>query len=240
MTTITNPSFESSPFNSSWGDASNSQGMSYTESNFQGVTDGSNAMNIALDARSRTSGAYAYIRQAIAFDGDSLLTFDYYDSATSVFAIAILVQGVIYKEIQLGSWGQHSDVQVILNVGSGYKTLEIGLLLKSDSSSGADVTVDNLRIESWPPPHAYVKASGGSDSNDGSSWADVDAWATIDKAATTVADGTTVHIGFGSYSQTNAQDIAPVNAGSTGIKYIPETAVTGGGTGEVVITLTTS
>ncbi|MCK5217718.1 MAG: hypothetical protein KAJ93_08010 [Methanosarcinales archaeon] len=83
----------------------------------------------------------------------------------------------------------------------------------------------------------YVKASGGNDSNSGESWAN--AWATIDKAATTVADGKTVHIGFGNYSQTNAQDIAPVNAGSIGIKYLPETAVTGGGTGEVNITLTT-
>ena len=94
-----------------------------------------------------------------------------------------------------------------------------------------------LNIVYTAPTHYYVRASGGSDANDGLSWAN--GWATIDKAATTVADGAVVHIGFGNYSQTNADNITPINAGSTGIKYIPETAVTGGGTGEVVITLTT-
>ena len=94
-----------------------------------------------------------------------------------------------------------------------------------------------LVITYTAPPHRYVKASGGSDLNGGETWAD--AWATIDKAAKTVADGTTVHIGFGAYAQTNAQDISPINAGSIGIKYLPETAVIGGGTGEVVITLIT-
>ena len=80
----------------------------------------------------------------------------------------------------------------------------------------------------------YVRASGGNDGNSGASWAN--AWATIDKAATTVADGTIVHIGFGTYSsEPTPNDIAPVNAGSVGIKYLPETAVTGGGTGSVTI-----
>ena len=81
----------------------------------------------------------------------------------------------------------------------------------------------------------YVKTSG-SDSNDGTSWADADAWATVDKAATTVIDGSTVHIGFGTYNAEPANNnIAPVNAGSVGIKYLPETETTGGGTGSVIV-----
>jgi hypothetical protein len=80
----------------------------------------------------------------------------------------------------------------------------------------------------------YVIASGGNDSNDGESWAN--AWATVNKAATTVVDGTTVHIGFGTYNAEPANnDIAPVNAGAVGIKYLPETATTGGGTGSVIV-----
>ena len=79
----------------------------------------------------------------------------------------------------------------------------------------------------------YVKTTGN-DSDDGSSWAD--AWLTINKAATTVPDGVTVHIGFGTYNgEPSGNKIAPQNAGTTGIKYLPETATTGGGTGSVVM-----
>lgn len=79
----------------------------------------------------------------------------------------------------------------------------------------------------------YVKTTGN-DSNDGESWAN--AWATVNKAATTVPDGSTVHIGFGTYNAEPANnDIAPVNAGSVGIKYLPETETTGGGTGSVIV-----
>jgi hypothetical protein len=81
--------------------------------------------------------------------------------------------------------------------------------------------------------HAYVKTNGD-DSKDGTSWAN--AWATINKAATTVPDGTIVHIGFGTYNAEPANnDIAPVNAGEVGIKYLPETETTGGGTGSVIV-----
>lgn len=80
---------------------------------------------------------------------------------------------------------------------------------------------------------SFVKTTGN-DALDGESWAN--AFATVDKAATTVPDGTTVHIGFGTYNAEPANnDIAPVNAGAIGIKYLPETATTGGGTGSVIV-----
>lgn len=79
----------------------------------------------------------------------------------------------------------------------------------------------------------YVKV-GGNDASAGTSWAT--AWATVNKAATTVTDGDVVHIGFGTYSSEPANnDIAPINAGAIGIKYLPETAITGGGTGSVIV-----
>lgn len=225
MTTILNPSFEDTPFDDDWGNSSNSVGAFYTEATVQGVTDGSSAMKIAFDGRARTAGAYAYITQTFTFDGDSLLTFDYYDSAISVYSIVVLVQGTIYKEIPLGSWGQHNDIVAVLDVGSGSKTLSIGLLLKSNSSSGGDITVDNLRIEDLVTYTRYAKTAGD-DTKDGTSWAN--AWKTINKVATTVLDGTTVHIGHGTYSnEPVGNKIAPQNAGPIGIKYKPETADTG-------------
>jgi hypothetical protein len=225
MTTVLNSSFESTPFDTSWSNSSNSTGDSYTESTLQGVTDGSSAMKIAFDGGARSAGAYAYITQSIAFDGDSLLTFDYYDSAASVYSIAVLVDNVIYREIQLGSWGQHSDITAVLNAGSGTKTLKLGLLLKSNSSSGADITIDNLRIADWTAEIRYVKTAGD-DTKDGTTW--TNAWKTINKAATTVTDGATVHIGHGTYnSEPAGNTITPVNAGAIGIKYKPETADTG-------------
>lgn len=79
----------------------------------------------------------------------------------------------------------------------------------------------------------YVKI-GGNDASDGKSWAN--AWSTINKAATTIADGSTVHIGFGTYNAEPAGNkIAPQNAGASGIKYLCETATTGGGTGSVIV-----
>ena len=61
-------------------------------------------------------------------------------------------------------------------------------------------------------------ANGGDDANDGASW--TNPWATIDKAAKTVLDGAEVQIEGGTYNaEPAANDIAPVNAGTTGIKY---------------------
>ncbi len=105
---------------------------------------------------------------------------------------------------------------------------------KSDWSAGSISIVSAGYTLETSISDYYVKATGGSDSNGGSSWSD--AWATINKAATTVPDGTTVHIGFGTYNAEPANnDIAPVNAGAVGIKYSPETATTGGGTGSVIV-----
>ena len=63
----------------------------------------------------------------------------------------------------------------------------------------------------------FVK-TGGNDGSDGKSWAN--AWKTIDKAANTAVDGMNIHIEGGTYdAEPAANDIAPVNAGTTGIKY---------------------
>lgn len=96
-----------------------------------------------------------------------------------------------------------------------------------------DTIDDTYNITCYLLSDYYVKV-GGNDSLSGGSWAN--AWATVDKAATTVADGTTVHIGFGDYIlEPAANKIAPQNVGALGITYLPETAVTGGGTGTVSI-----
>lgn len=79
----------------------------------------------------------------------------------------------------------------------------------------------------------YVKTTGDNDRN-GTDW--TEAWSTVDQAANEAFDGQEVHIGFGTYSSEPANnDITPVNFGTTGIKYTPETAVTGGGTGAVTV-----
>lgn len=63
----------------------------------------------------------------------------------------------------------------------------------------------------------FVK-TGGNDASDGTTWAA--AWATINKAANTLTDGQDCHIEGGIYdAEPAANDIAPVNAGTTGIKY---------------------
>jgi hypothetical protein len=140
-----------------------------------------------------------------------------------------------------------------LNTTLGWKQLDVTNLIASslgDSTFGANVRKDygglSLIFSSsevsgkepylsitYTATNFYVKTDGN-DANDGESWAN--AWATINKAATTVLDGSTVHIGFGTYNTEPVNnDIAPVNAGAVGIKYLPETATTGGGTGSVIV-----
>jgi hypothetical protein len=49
----------------------------------------------------------------------------------------------------------------------------------------------------------FVRASGGSNSNDGKTWAN--AWATVDKAATTAVSGDTVFLGPGTFANGSTQ-----------------------------------
>lgn len=96
-------------------------------------------------------------------------------------------------------------------------------------------TDDTYNITCYLISDYYVKV-GGNDSLTGRSW--TNAWGTINKAATTVPDGNTVHIGFGVYTSSGTDKIAPQNLGASGILYTPETPETGGGTGSVTITKT--
>jgi len=104
--------------------------------------------------------------------------------------------------------------------GIPHKVYFTGGWIESDEFIGGD-----RYFNIYQEPHYYLKTTG-SDANDGTSWAN--AWATINKAAITVPDGSTVHIGHGTYNnEPSGNAIAPVNAGSLGIKYKPETADTG-------------
>lgn len=153
-------------------------------------------------------------------------------STTTNLASAVIV-GVPLNPDRWIEW----DVTNLLK-DEGGSTL--GILMKDsvETSSISDYFRYDGRTKSNPPQllidnDFYVK-TGGNDSNNGQSWAN--AWATVNKAATTVSDGGVVHIGFGTYNAEPANnDIAPVNAGTFGIKYLPETETTGGGTGSVIV-----
>lgn len=127
-----------------------------------------------------------------------------------------------------GRWVEW-DITNLLKDESG---TTLGIMIRSVETDSTSTQFNYSSSEGTNPPQLlidndfYIIASGGNDASDGQSWAN--AWATINKAATTVADGTTVHIGHGTYnSEPAGNTIAPVNAGSTGIKYKPETADTG-------------
>lgn len=98
----------------------------------------------------------------------------------------------------------------------------------------ADITTDTLK-SIWTHNNFYTKwgmsvtytatisdkfflKTTGLDTNGGQTWES--AWKTVDKAANTLTDGQVVHIEGGTYNaEPAANDIAPVNAGTTGIKY---------------------
>lgn len=80
-----------------------------------------------------------------------------------------------------------------------------------------EIYIDNITESYTPISGKYFVTTGGNDSNSGQWWED--AWTSIDKAANTLTDGQEVHIEAGTYTETSGDIIAPVNAGSTGIKY---------------------
>lgn len=136
------------------------------------------------------------------------------------------------------AWGS-TYTTVLLDVGdtqqydSGVMHHSFKLYSMTASSAPCDnLAAATIEEKNWEDD-CYVKTTGDNDRN-GTDW--TEAWSTVDQAANEAFDGQEVHIGFGTYSSEPASnDIAPVNFGTTGIKYTPETAGTGGGTGSVTV-----
>lgn len=232
MTTITDPSFESgfTYWGYTYSGSDGSAGISTTT----GVTDGSQCLHCGLNAiADRPIGNYYYLTQTVLFNSDFTLRLDWYDSGNSAYEMLVLIDNDVVYSSTMNGGGQNTNIDVTIQGYTGSHVLKLGVRTISVTSSGGRTYIDNLRIVNESATVFYVKTTGN-DSNDGESWAN--AWATINKAATTVLDGTTVHIGFGTYNAEPANnDIAPVNTGAVGIKYLPETETTGGGTGSVIV-----
>jgi hypothetical protein len=77
----------------------------------------------------------------------------------------------------------------------------------------------------------YVRASGGNDSNSGTSWAN--GWATVNKGMVTVPTTKTLHVGFGDYLSEPADNTLSPDASDVDVIY--ETVTTGGGTGSAKV-----
>lgn len=158
-----------------------------------------------------------------------------WNSAPSYYATPYLTDGT-FKSIgwHSSSAGITSLVQDALNLNNNYigitlyyayenplTVYNVGLDTKESGTSNEAYLVINYEYN-----HFYVRASGGSDSNGGSSWSD--AWATVNKGMTDTPTGKTLHIGFGTYaSEPSDNKVFPDNA----ITVIYETATTGGGSG---------
>jgi len=136
------------------------------------------------------------------------------------------------------AWGS-TYTTVLLDVGdtqqydSGTMHHSFKLYSMTDDSAPCDHLAAATIEEKYWEDDCYVKTTGDNDKN-GTDW--TEAWSTVDQAANEAFDGQEVHIGFGTYnSEPASNDITPVNFGTTGIKYTPETAGTGGGTGIVTV-----
>lgn len=233
MTTIDEPSFE---ILNPWGIDSNFSASTGAHTTWK--TDGTQSIYIRLNNGSHSAGTYVWSTQIIYIDSDFDLTFDFNVSAAVGYNKTMQIRiddNIEYQSNELGGIiGQHLNNTISISGYTGQHVLKIGIWTHVSSIGTHQIEVDNLRITNEIFTNFYVRSTGGNDSNSGTSWAN--AWATIDHAANTITDGKTLHIGFGTYSnEPTPNDIAPVNIGSTGIKYLPETEVTGGGTGSVII-----
>lgn len=208
--------------------------MEFDISSLSGLTITSATLNVYCNEIQSATAHDIYIRRATATFTENTVTYGTRPAHTTT-------NQTIVSTTYATGW--HSfDVADMLQDAIGLSLSEIDIYLMASTSSN----YMNFRTKEYSTSYDaylsityitydfYVRATGGSDSNDGESWAN--AWSTINKAATTVLDGTTVHIGFGTYnSEPVSNKIAPDNLGSAGIKYLPETAITGGGTGSVII-----
>ena len=137
------------------------------------------------------------------------------------------------------AWGS-TYTPILLNVGetvqydSGvmHHSFKLDSIISYSPACCDTLTSATIEEKYWEDD-CYVKTTGDNDRN-GTDW--TEAWSTVDQAANEAFDGQEVHIGFGTYSSEPASnDITPVNFGTTGIKYTPETAGTGGGTGTATV-----
>ena len=119
------------------------------------------------------------------------------------------------------------DITALVNASSG-NVFGVKIHRQALGSFDFDITskefnsgVGSAYIQYTPrPPIAgkYFVQTTGNDSNNGQFWETP--WKTIDKAANTLTDGQEVHIEAGVYdAEPTPNDIFPVNAGPTGIKY---------------------
>lgn len=195
--------------------------------------DGTHSYKITCSGE-KASGDYGQILQSVYIDDNILDGYVRWKGGGAMILKIIIDTTVVWSQVFNAPnptiiTTNHFEVDV-----SAYLDTTVDLILRMEATATSDSGWyswwDALSLISG---HYYVKTTGD-DAKAGTSWAN--AWATINKAATTVVDGKTVHIGFGTYNAEPANnDIAPVNAGSSGIKYLPETATTGGGTGSVIV-----
>ena len=196
---------------------------------------GSYSYNISCSGQ-KSNGDYGQILQSVYIDSDTLdgyVRWHTYAGNQMTLKVIINTTVVWSKVMNLSDPSpppvEHFNIDV-----STYNGTTVDLILRMESTVVSDSGWDSWwDLISLIYTDFYVKTTGN-DASDGTSW--VNAWATVNKAATTVVDGSTVHIGFGTYNAEPANnDIAPVNTGAVGIKYLPETETTGGGTGSVII-----
>ena len=162
----------------------------------------------------------------VIWDGTTVKTIDF--DAESSWTLFVTNDWRVYEscdsEYSYSDEGVYKIFTVDLSAYDG-QTGDLEFRLQSNYPGGGshcDYYTTNMDYitESYGTPITgkYFLRTTGNDSNDGQFWETP--WKTIDKAANTLTDGQEVQIEGGTYSaEPAANDIAPVNAGTTGIKY---------------------
>lgn len=166
----------------------------------------------------RSNGLYwDFVAESEEF---SITTLIEENSKTFILSSPISFQAGDYLALTMrGSDNVYVDVSTSVDtdpVKAGHitsNTLKTSWSTKTNGSDWALLVTYNAFISG-----KYFLKTAGLDSNNGQTWES--AWKTVDKAANTLTDGEEVQIEGGTYNaEPAANNIAPVNAGTTGIKY---------------------
>jgi hypothetical protein len=220
--------------------ASNSDWDTYEETimrfNISAIPSGSTCLLKIYASAQNDSYFTVYVRRITSSisNWDSINdTSDYTDTTTNQVAWRVETESYTQFSVNISQLvaDESSDtLEIVITTGSMISDFSNRIRMYSLSHSTASY---RPYISYTPATTFYVKASGGSDSNLGTSW--TAAWATVNKAMVTAPNNSTIYVGFGTYSSEASNNTLSPDGSNVTVRYVTSGSSSGTGTATVEV-----